>query len=442
MAKRARRARKTGGASKAAGTGRSPVTAKEAGVAEETRQEMGGHWAKRPALSKAETTPAQAGPATQAAPAMPDPQDQRDITAWDEEVFGSITSVALSEEQRQRLATARRAYPRQRQAMAVHWHPEFIPLNLCMARFTATFPNLEQSLVVPTQHNQILTLEGYAGTEVDCYSSGFNRKVQLLLHFQADRMARADALKSMLDHTFKYRASQFFEFMDSILDPRWEARMQEAAALTGADEDVVGFTRVHTHKLRRLVEAFEGRTPLEMIKNKVLSDYFTALKEAHPEWMVGRALMLLKAVKNIVKREFSLQYFYRASEVIEEARYLGGGIVIPHPEQFWPILLADYDVDGYEVWNPASREYTEFLIKVVNRENRVPRPGRRKVLIFMGDDTHMSEKAKEPLRQDPEKAGREVGVQPAWEEMSIRKSLMLTGVSLAGVIEEYKARLA
>jgi hypothetical protein len=276
---------------------------------------------------------------------------------------------------------------------------------------------------------------------VDCYSSGFNRKVQLLLHFRADKVERADALKSMLDHTFKYRSSQFFEFMDSILDPRWEKRVQEAAAQTGADEEVVGFTRTHAHKLRRLVESHESTTPPDMIKNKVLNDYFQALKEHFPAWMVSRAQVLLKAIKNIVKREFSLQYFYRASEIIEETRYLGGGIVIPHPEQFWPILMADYDVDGYEVWNPASREYTEFLIKVVNRENRVLRPGRRKVLIFMGDDTHMSEKAKEPSRQDTDKASREVGVQPAWEEMSIRKSLMLTGVSLAGVIEEYKARL-
>jgi hypothetical protein len=420
---------------------------KEASMTGKHLQKKDSAWAKRPALTPADAT----APATQAIQVEPaldsvatrpaEVQDQRDITAWDEEVFRSITSAVLTPEQRQRLAAVRLTYPRQRLAMAVHWHPEFLPLELCMERFRSTFPNLQESLVLPTQHNQILTLDGYAGVEVDCYSSGFNRKVQLLLHFRADKVARANALKSMLDHTFKYRSSQFFEFMDSILDPRWERRMQEAIAQTGADEKVVGFVRTHAHKLRRLVKEHESTTPPEMIKNKVLSDYFQALKEKFPGWLVNRSLVLLKVIKDIAKREFSLQYFYRASEIIEETRYLGGGIVIPHPEQFWPILMADYDVDGYEVWNPASREYTEFLIKVVNRENRSLRPGRRKVLIFMGDDTHMSEKAKPPPHQNPDKANREVGVQPAWEEMSIRKSLMLTGVSLAGVIEAYKARL-
>jgi hypothetical protein len=75
-------------------------------------------------------------------------------------------------------------------------------------------------------------------------------------------------------------------------------------------------------------------------------------------------------VKALVKVEFSLKYFYRTSEVIEEARALGAGIVIPHPEQFWPILLKEYDVDGIEVWNPQSRRYTEFLISVLNRRNQ------------------------------------------------------------------------
>ncbi len=45
-------------------------------------------------------------------------------------------------------------------------------------------------------------------------------------------------------------------------------------------------------------------------------------------------------------------------------------MVIPHPEQFWPILLADYDVDGYEVWNPQSREYTDFLIRALDNQNK------------------------------------------------------------------------
>lgn len=88
--------------------------------------------------------------------------------------------------------------------------------------------------------------------------------------------------------------------------------------------------------------------------------------------------------------------------------------MIPHPEQFWPILLAEYDVDGIEAWNPQSQEYTEFLINVVNLKNKTQLSGQRPILIFMGDDCHLSEKIKEPQNQNKEKVKREVGFQPAW----------------------------
>jgi hypothetical protein len=120
---------------------------------------------------------------------------------------------------------------------------------------------------------------------------------------------------------------------------------------------------------------------------------------------------------------------------------VGCGIVIPHPEQFWPILLADYDVDGYEVWNPQSREYTEFLINVLNRQNRALPADKRRLMVFMGDDTHLGEKAKAPELQKPDKASREVGVQPAWHDLAIRKSLIVADMDRPKVIEEYRARL-
>ena len=127
--------------------------------------------------------------------------------------------------------------------------------------------------------------------------------------------------------------------------------------------------------------------------------------------------------------------------MIEEVRALGGGIVIPHPEQFWPILLAEYDVDGYEVWNPQSRRYTEFLIDVVNNKNSRVSNYSRRLLVFMGDDTHMSEKIKPPEAQNRTKAAREIGFQAAWEDLAIRKKLILAKMDRASVIREYAARL-
>jgi len=165
------------------------------------------------------------------------------------------------------------------------------------------------------------------------------------------------------------------------------------------------------------------------------------LADAYDKRIITRAQVYLKAVKEQVKKYFSLKYFYRASEIIEEARSLGAGVVIPHPEQFWPILLANYDVDGYEIWNPQSREYTEFLISVVHRQNQTMQRGARPLLVFMGDDCHMGEKTVPPDSRDQEKGLREIGYQPAWEDMAVRKELVVAGFSRSQVIDEYAARL-
>jgi len=359
----------------------------------------------------------------------------------DQLAYEALISTRLSPEQIQHIATPSQIYTKQQAMLAIHWHPEFIPLELIRKRIDAMFPNKEDELIIPTQHNVLVDWNGYTGVEVDCYSSGFKRKVQLLMHFRADQVSQAEVLKSMLSHTFKYRSGQLFEFMDSVMQPTYEERMQQAAAETGATEELVQFTRFYTARLKNLFEANEAVTPPMAIKNKLLTEYFDTLRGQYPDRLVNRAQLLLKAVKQIVKANFSLQYFYRASEVIEEARAVGGGIVIPHPEQFWPILLADYDVDGYEVWNPQSREYTEFLINVVNRNNSALPGSSRRILVFMGDDTHMSEKAKPPHLQRREKADREVGLQPAWDDQDIKKSLIVANVDRSKVIQEYKARL-
>jgi hypothetical protein len=179
-----------------------------------------------------------------------------------------------------------------------------------------------------------------------------------------------------------------------------------------------------------------------MLKNKILRFYFELLRDHYDHRLIDHAQAFLHGTKKLVKANFALSYFYRTEEILEEIRSLGGGVVIPHPEQFWPILLAEYDVDGIEVWNPQSREFTEFLVNVVNRENRSRRRGQRPLLVFMGDDTHFGEKLLEPEHQDPAKAGRELGVQPAWDDPAIRKSLIVANVDRRKLISEYKSRLA
>lgn len=366
----------------------------------------------------------------------------REVTEDDLRRFRQIISVELSEQQKQWVLTPPKPMPMQTELLAVHWHPEFVPMDLIRQRLESMYPNVQKSLIIPTQHNEILEWDDYAGVEVDCYSSGFNRKVQLLLHFRKENLGdRSGVLEGMLAHTFQYRSSQLFEFMDSVTEEHLEDRRQVAAAETGADEDMVEFCSIYVLKLREMLEQNWTTTPASMIKNKLIRNFINSLADTYDKRVITRAQVYLKAVKNQVKKHFSLKYFYRASEIIEEARSLGAGVVIPHPEQFWPILLANYDVDGYEIWNPQSREYTEFLISVVHRQNQAMQRGSRPLLVFMGDDCHMGEKTVPPETRDSEKGSREIGYQPAWEDMAVRKELVVAGFSRSQVIDEYIARL-
>ena len=60
----------------------------------------------------------------------------------------------------------------------------------------------------------------------------------------------------------------------------------------------------------------------------------------------------------------------------------------------------------------------------------------------MGDDTHMSEKVKPLELQDKEKANREIGLQPPWNDILIRKQLSITEMDSKTVIREYRDRLS
>lgn len=364
-----------------------------------------------------------------------------EISEDDSRRFFELISTDLMPWQVEQVVTPTDIYARQESLLAVHWHPEFVPMEHIRARVNAMFPNRTEELLIPTQHNELLSWDGHSGVEVDCYSSGFNRKVQLLLHFPDERVRDAGVLKSMLAHTFKYRSGQLFDFMRTITKPD-EARIQKAARLSGADADLVEFVRIHVSKIERMLNDNWTEVPRMSVKNKLLRNWFDSLRPELGDMSIDRVQAYLKAVKEIVKQGFDLSFFYRASEVIEEVRGLGGCVVIPHPEQFWPILLRNYDVDGIEVWNPQSQEYTEFLISVVNEQNERRQSGERRMLIFMGDDCHMGEKTKPLNQQDAAKAGREVGLQPAWDDLAVRKRLIVNNISRHSVIKEYRDRLA
>ncbi len=367
--------------------------------------------------------------------ALPQEPTEENVT-----LFLGLVRQQLEPWQAEQAAVPKTVRKRQTRVLATHWHPEFVPLDLIRARLAAMFPHCEESLIIPTQHNELLEYDGRIGVEVDCREPAFSQKVQLLLHFSADRAREAPVLRSMLAHTFQYRSSQFFEFLHALTKPD-ETLLRRAARSTGADEPLTRLVRHYARLLEQLVDAHWADIPPSAVKNKLLRDFLDGQRPHWPAAVVNAAQAFLKGVKEEVKNRFSLDYFYTAQEVLEETRGLGGRAVIPHPEQFWPVLLADYDVDGYEVWNPQSQRYTKFLIEVIRRKNAEPRYRDRPLLVFMGDDCHMGEKTRPQELQDPLKASREIGYQPAWDQLGVRKVLNLMGVNRLSVIREYKARL-
>jgi hypothetical protein len=365
-------------------------------------------------------------------------------TEEDERLYRRIVSQDIAPALEARLRRPERVLPAQREVLAVHWHSEHVPLAWIDDRIAAMFPNREEELIIPTNHNALTARGDYAGVEVDCYSRPFRRKVQLLIHFGRGRVEgdRAATFRSMLAHTFRYREGQLFDLFHALIAPDMAGPRAEAADRAGTSEEVVGFVRVQAKKLRALLFRMEAETPREAVRNKLIKWFFDGLRERFDPHLIDRCQSYIQQAKEGVKRAFDPRYFYETEEVIAEARRLGGAVIIPHPEQFWPILLADYDVDAYEVWNPQSREYTEFLIDVVRRHSRERPAGRRPLLVTMGDDCHVGEKAKEPALVDAVKASREVGVQPAWDDLAIQESLTRCGLDRRRVIREYKARLA
>ena len=372
---------------------------------------------------------------------LPDPADVTpDVTEYDERLFASLIDTSLDAEAAARIATPAVVMPAQDSVLAVHWHPEHVPMALIKQRIEASYPAARKSLIIPTQHNELMEYGPYTGVEVDCYSRGFNQKVQLLLHFRTQKLANAAVLKSMLAHTHAYRQSQLFDYLSTVTKPD-EERLSLAAKESGSDEAVVAVARACCLKLAELLERNAGSMPVDAIKNKLVRNFVDGLRPLLGNALANRVQVFLKEVKAVVKAQFPLTYFYRTTEFIEEARALGGGVVIPHPEQFWPILLANYDVDGYEVWNPQSQRYTEFLISVLYEKNRRRGNGERRMLVFMGDDTHMGEKTLAVSNGDSSKARREIGLQPAWDDLVIGKKLIVADMDRARVIEEYSARL-
>lgn len=193
-----------------------------------------------------------------------------EITEWDLMVYKKLASIDLTEEQISQLRNPETVFEREDSIIAIHWHPEMAPVEVVEERIVKMFPNARESLIIPTQHNILMQCGNYSGVEVDCEAKEFNRKIQLLLHFRNESLANANILKSMLEHTFRYRQTQFYEYMETIVNSKYEKRLQKAVRQTGMEEDIVRFVRIYTKKFKKLLDANYSETPIVSIKNNVI----------------------------------------------------------------------------------------------------------------------------------------------------------------------------
>ncbi|MDR2945328.1 MAG: hypothetical protein LBV79_01080 [Candidatus Adiutrix sp.] len=356
--------------------------------------------------------------------------------------FNQLTSVELSEEAKALAARPGRTAPEAREYLAVHWHPEWAPLELIQTRLNLAFPHAENFLAIPTQHNKVMSLGPWAGVEADVYDRRYGQKVQLLIHLPASRLARASAFLGMMEHTYNYRARQLMDILARLAEPDKAVRKAQADLQCSLSDEGIAMARFYAVRLRALIEqsGILGGPRDEMLKNRLLPDFMAASTPPKQADLLGQAVIFAKAVKKIVKADLRPEKFFSPQEVIEEDRSLGAGVIIPHPPLFWPILLSGLDVDGWEVWNPSSPRHTLFLLEAMQRANESRKKARR-LLAFMGDDTHLSAKITPEPGDEKDSARREIGFQPPWTEPDVAAALKDSGQSLTNTLNEYRARM-
>jgi hypothetical protein len=321
---------------------------------------------------------------------------------------------------------------------APHFHPEWVPVELVEERISNAFPAARERFAVPTQHNVIASLGPWSGVEVDVWSRSCGMKLQLLVHAQAGRLEGSATFSAMIERTFRYRELQLLEILDLCSLPD-DGTLSELAKSGFGESELAGAAR-HCARLKAMIDiSGVAKGPgAVMLKNRLATDYIEGKFRGTDPAGLERVLSLVNLLKSRVKSRLDPARFHEAAELVEEARGLGAGVVVPHPPRFWPALLAEIDADGWEVWNPSTPNHAVFITECLARRGSIRRP----LLAFMGDDTHMSSKIRLHMVSDKGGGDREIGFQPAWKDPETDAALKAAGQSRARTMAEYLARLA
>jgi hypothetical protein len=241
----------------------------------------------------------------------------------------------------------------------------------------------------------------------------------------------------MIERTFRYRELQLLDILSLASSPDTAAASELCrAGFEPAEREAAA---LYAARLKAMIDAsgIASGPGAVMLKNRLLTDYMERRARAGDPTGLDRLIALTNMLKARVKGAVDPTRFHEARDLIEEARGLGAGVVIPHPPRFWPALLAELDTDGWEVWNPSTPSHTVFLTECLARKGAVKRP----LLAFMGDDTHMSSKIRLHMVSDKGGGDREIGFQPPWKDPEAQAALKAAGQSRRRTMEEYMARI-
>ncbi|MDR2339652.1 MAG: hypothetical protein LBF40_05925 [Deltaproteobacteria bacterium] len=364
--------------------------------------------------------------------------DGKYLDEMDWAIFEGLTCIELTEGERLLATTPGMVDVSDRNVMALHFHPEWVPIGMIDERLRKAFPNAKGRLAIPTQHNIIQGLDSFSGVEADVFCPECGAKLQFLIHLKSHRLNKPTAFASMIERTFRYRALQLLDILHELIEPG--KCMAEESDRLGFDITTAAIARIYASKLLLLIEksGIVGTLRAGMLKNRLLTDFICKRAMGFGKRETERLLEYVNRMKKLVKARLDPDRFHTPKELIEEARSLGAGVVIPHPPRFWPALLCDLDVDGWEVWNPSTPDHVMFLIDCLGRR----KPGKREPLAFMGDDTHMSAKIRPETLAKKISDQTEIGFQPPWDQAEVQAALKAAGQSRERTLNEYLERIS
>ena len=85
-----------------------------------------------------------------------------ELTDWDQAIYRKLVSTEISPEERDALVNPPMIIGDEEAVLAIHWHPESVPMDINELRINKMFPAHSEELIIPTQHNLLMSFHEYS----------------------------------------------------------------------------------------------------------------------------------------------------------------------------------------------------------------------------------------------------------------------------------------